>query len=237
MPADFAVGQTALVIIAIAVSIQSLLLIIGAWLVVRAWNDMTVKLERQLELLLARADQVTDATQQLAGTIERCVNRTSTLLHHGERLASVVAAGVATPKALLIAGAASKLITSWRGRRRPPVSSPASHPSLPSRQLSVPSEISKMACRAPAQERHASGLVHPRVSHSGAPSGPRESDHEPSLKRADQRHHQSHERQEMNETVDSHGRGKSEAPDEKECDKEGPQHDALRRMHDRLGRA
>jgi hypothetical protein len=122
MPADFAVGQTALVIIAIAVSIQSLLLIIGAWLVVRAWNDMTVKLERQLELLLARADQVTDATQQLAGTIERCVNRTSTLLHHGERLASVVAAGVATPKALLIAGAASKLITSWRGRRRPPVS-------------------------------------------------------------------------------------------------------------------
>ncbi|MEP7308091.1 MAG: hypothetical protein ABJA98_21525 [Acidobacteriota bacterium] len=120
MPADFRVGQTALVIIAIGVSIQSLLLIIGGWLAVKAWNDMTVKLERQWNLLLAGVDQATDATQQLAGTVERCVDKTSSLLHRGERLASVLATGMAGPKALLIAGAASTVVSSWRRRRQSP---------------------------------------------------------------------------------------------------------------------
>jgi len=122
MPADFAVGQAALVVIAIGLSIQSLVLVVGAWLAVRAWNDITAKLERQLEVVLARLDQLTDATQQMAGTIERCVNKTSTLLQHGELLASVLATTVATPKALLIAGAASKAVSTWRRRRRLPSS-------------------------------------------------------------------------------------------------------------------
>jgi hypothetical protein len=117
MPADFTVGQNALVVIAIATSVQTLLLLVGAWLAIRVWNDLSAKLERRLDLLQARVETVADAAQKLAGTIEGCVDKTSTALQLGERLATVLASTVATPKALLVAGLASKLLSSWRRRR------------------------------------------------------------------------------------------------------------------------
>ena len=118
MTADFTVGQNALVVIAIATSIQTLLLLVGAWLAIRVWNDLNAKLERRLDALQTRIETLAGATKQLAGTIEGCVNKTSMALQLGEGLATALATTVAPPKTLLLVGIASKLLSSWRQRRR-----------------------------------------------------------------------------------------------------------------------
>jgi hypothetical protein len=118
MAADFTVGQTALVVIAIATSIQTLLLLAGAWLAIRMWSDLRAKLEHRLDALQARLGDVADAARQMAGAIESGVNTTSTALQFGERLATVLATTVASPQTLLAVGVASKLLSSWRRWRK-----------------------------------------------------------------------------------------------------------------------
>jgi uncharacterized protein YoxC len=117
MPAASTVSEVALVIIAIALSIHSLMLIAGTWLVIRGVKEMRAHLDRRLEVLEARVDGVLSAATRMTDTVDRCASQVSTILHHGERLTGAVVTAVVTPKALL-AGAASKLITGWRRRRR-----------------------------------------------------------------------------------------------------------------------
>jgi len=114
---DSTVSQTALVIIAIAVSIHSLVLLSAAWLAMRALKSAQAKLDHRLDLLEARADSLTEATQRVSHSIERCVTQFSTIFQQGERLAGAVASAVATPKALLLAGAASRIVGNWRRNR------------------------------------------------------------------------------------------------------------------------
>ena len=116
MSSDLAVSQTALVVIAIAVSLQSLMLIAGAWLAMRAWNDARAQVDRQLTLLQARVDILTDAACRAVDTFEEGASRVSTLLHQGERVAGVMASVVGVPKAMLLAGVISKLMSRWRPR-------------------------------------------------------------------------------------------------------------------------
>ncbi len=114
MPADFRISQAALVVIAIALSIQSLLLVAGAWFLVLAWNRTKNQLDRRLDLLQARVDVLTDAAQHMVGTVDRCANQTSLILQQGERLASGLTALVAAPRTLLLAGATSRIFSRWR---------------------------------------------------------------------------------------------------------------------------
>jgi Na+-transporting NADH:ubiquinone oxidoreductase subunit NqrC len=115
MSSELATSQTALVVIAIAVSLQSLLLIAGAWVAMRAWNDARAQVDRHLTLLQARADVLTEAACRAADTFEEGASRVSTLFHQGERVAGLVASAVGGPKAMLLAGVVSKLMS----RRRP----------------------------------------------------------------------------------------------------------------------
>ena len=98
----------------IALSIQSLLLVAGAWFLLLAWNRAKTELDRRLDLMQARVEVLTDAVQHMVGTVDRCASQTSLILHQGERLASGVTALVAAPRTLLLAGATSRFFSRWR---------------------------------------------------------------------------------------------------------------------------
>ena len=67
-------------------------------------------------LLQARVDILTDAACRAVDTFEEGASRVSTLLHQGERVAGVMASVVGVPKAMLLAGVISKLMSRWRPR-------------------------------------------------------------------------------------------------------------------------
>lgn len=116
MNGDNSISQAALVVIATAVSIQSLLMLVGAWLAVRAWRETQATLERHANLLHARVDVLSDAARYLVETIDDGAARVSSMFTTGERVAGAMASMVATPKVVLLAQLAGKVVSKWRGR-------------------------------------------------------------------------------------------------------------------------
>jgi ABC-type transporter Mla subunit MlaD len=113
---------SALNVIAIALAIQTLLMIACALAVLVAWRRVTVEADRRLADLSTRLDEVLRDTRTAAQAVGRVSDQANGLLNGNQGMVRTLAAAVGPSQALLAAGAASaasRLISRWRrGRGR-----------------------------------------------------------------------------------------------------------------------
>jgi hypothetical protein len=119
MPSE---AVSALNVIAIALSIQTLLVIAGFVGALIVWRRVAVEADRRLAELGGRLDDVLRETRQAAHAVGRMSEHADGLLGGTEGVVRALATVVAPSRALLAAGAASaasKLFLKWRRRRTP----------------------------------------------------------------------------------------------------------------------
>jgi hypothetical protein len=128
MPAD-PTTQNALIIIAIALSIQTLLMACTVIAMAVAWKRAHTMIDSQLGHFAARLDDVVSQTRMAAGALERSAARVDTVLHDAGDILRAVTTVIGAPRSWLMAGAASaaSAIARWRRSRRqpPPYAAPA----------------------------------------------------------------------------------------------------------------
>ena len=110
----------ALVVIAIAVSVQTVLMIGGAIAAARAWRKMQDTQDRY-EAFVARVDSALVDTREAARAVQRVSDEAATTLGDLRHATRSVVGAVAAPRSLLVAGATSAagaLLTRWRKRRK-----------------------------------------------------------------------------------------------------------------------
>ena len=110
----------ALVVIAIAVSVQTVLMIGGAIAAARAWRKMQDTQDRY-EAFVARVDSALVDTREAARAVQRVSDEAATTLGDLRHATRPVVGAVAAPRSLLVAGATSAagaLLTRWRKRRK-----------------------------------------------------------------------------------------------------------------------
>ena len=116
-------NETALIVIAVAVSIQTLLtlgIVIGA---VVAWKRAQATLEDRYQALVVRVDNAVAPIRDAADAIHRVSDRASDAFGQAGRVAGAVSTFLTTPRNLAMMGAASlaSVILKWRrGRTTPP---------------------------------------------------------------------------------------------------------------------
>jgi hypothetical protein len=110
----------ALVVIAIAVSVQTILMIGGAIAAARAWRKLQDTQDRY-EAFVARIDSALVDTREAARAVQRVSDEAATTLGDLRHATRSVIGAVAAPRNLLVAGATSAagaLLTRWRKRRQ-----------------------------------------------------------------------------------------------------------------------
>jgi hypothetical protein len=126
-------GETALIVIAVAVSIQTLVTLgvaIGAAI---AWRRMEAAFEERYETLAARVDEAVQPIRDAAEAVGRISDRASDAIGQAGRVAGAVSTFLTTRRNMAVMGAASvaSMLLRWRrGRVRPaaqtrPVRSPS----------------------------------------------------------------------------------------------------------------
>lgn len=134
-----ATSQSAIVIIAVAVSVQAILFVTVAVAGVIAWKRTHAVLDERLGALAARIDLVSDQarravesvealsdqTRRAAESVEAISDQARDAFHNAGNVVRSVASAVSTPKAYLVATAASALsgvLSRWRHRKSAPIS-------------------------------------------------------------------------------------------------------------------
>lgn len=117
MSGDATVSHMALVVIATAVCLQTVLMVAGAWFVMRAWRETQDSLERHARLLQVHVETLSQSARDLMETVDHGAARVSSVFTTGERVVGAVASVIATPKVVLLATLAGKAVSRWRGRR------------------------------------------------------------------------------------------------------------------------
>ena len=118
-PPDSA-GETALVIIAVAVSVQTLLMITVAVRAASAWRRAHEQLDQRYRELMARLDQVAAPVRRAADAMTHASTRASATLTRAENVATAVGSAIALPRSLFAVGAAtvaSMVLSRWRRSR------------------------------------------------------------------------------------------------------------------------
>lgn len=120
MPSD-PTSQTALIVLAVAVSIQTLLL--GALVVAAAlaWRRLERQVDRGYRELLARMDDTARPFREAADALQVMSNRASAAMDRAEQLAGSARAWLTIPRSLMTAGmatVASLALGSWRRHRK-----------------------------------------------------------------------------------------------------------------------
>lgn len=117
--------ETALIVIAIAASVQTLTLLAGAVAMVIAWRRARAELEARYVALAARLDEIIlqarDAITQAreaSAAVGRATERASNVMGDAGDVVRNIAQAVATPRTLLMAGAASAARSLFEGWRR-----------------------------------------------------------------------------------------------------------------------
>ena len=118
MPVDPAI-QTALVVIAIAASVQTLVMagaVIGAAI---AWKRLQADMEHRYRELSARVDEAVQHARHASEAVHRVSNRASDAIDHAGHIASAVGTFLTAPRNMIVAGAASlaSLLMKWRRGR------------------------------------------------------------------------------------------------------------------------
>jgi len=118
-PPDSA-GETALVIIAVAVSVQTLLMAAFAFGAVSAWRRAHEQLDQRYRELVARLDQVAAPVRRAADAMTHASTRASETLNRADNVATAVGQAIALPRSLFAVGAAtvaSMVLSRWRRSR------------------------------------------------------------------------------------------------------------------------
>jgi hypothetical protein len=128
------VSDTALVVIAVAVTLQTLIIAVALVAGLRAWRQATsdvrdwqVSLERRFDAVSSRIDEVVIDARLAARSVENLATRADGPMQDAATAAHTVKTAVTAPKALLLSGAASA--ARWLlGRRRSPFIQHNAHP-------------------------------------------------------------------------------------------------------------
>ena len=116
MPAD-PTTQNALIIIAIALSIQTLLMVCTVIAMAVAWKRAQNLLNAQLGHFSARLDDVVSQTRVAVGALERSAAQVNHVLDDAGHILRAVTTAIGAPRAWLMAGAASAASAFARWRR------------------------------------------------------------------------------------------------------------------------
>lgn len=111
-------AEVSLIVIAIAVSVQTLLMIVGAWYAYRAWTSLSADFERHATHVIGRLDTLADSTQEALRRVDVATERMSSVFASGERVAGAVASVVTTPKAFMLATFAGRMVSRWFSKSR-----------------------------------------------------------------------------------------------------------------------
>lgn len=110
----------ALVVIAVAVSIQTLLLLVGIVAGAIAWRRWQERFENRYALIVARLDDTLHQTREAAVALRRASDEAARSFDDVRQTVRAAAAVATAPRNLLAAGvtAAGALFARWRLRRR-----------------------------------------------------------------------------------------------------------------------
>jgi hypothetical protein len=120
-----ATSQSALVIIAVAVSVQAVLFVMVVIAGVMAWKRTQAVLDERLAAVTARLDLVADQTRRAAESVEAISGQARDAFQSAGNVVKSVASAVTTPKTYLVTTAASALsgvLSRWRRRKSAPIS-------------------------------------------------------------------------------------------------------------------
>ena len=116
MPADATI-QNALIVIAVAVSVQTVLLLCTVIAISVAWKRAQVMLNAQLNHFGERLDDMATQTRIAVDAIERSSSQVNSMLHDAGGLVRNVGAFMGAPRTLLMTGVASAASAFSRWRR------------------------------------------------------------------------------------------------------------------------
>ncbi len=116
MPADATI-QNALIVIAVAVSVQTVLLLCTVIAISVAWKRAQVMLNAQLNHFGERLDDMATQTRIAVDAIERSSTQVNSMLHDAGGLVRNVGSFMGAPRTLLMTGIASAASAFSRWRR------------------------------------------------------------------------------------------------------------------------
>jgi len=119
MPADATI-QNALIVIAVALSVQTALMVCTVIAISVAWKRAHVMFEAQLGRFASRLDELTEQTRVAVDALERSSTQVNTVLTNAGHIVRTVGSAISTPRAMLMAGAASaaSAFSRWRRSRQ-----------------------------------------------------------------------------------------------------------------------
>ena len=119
MPADPTV-QNALIVIAIALSIQTVVMLCTVIAISIAWKRAHMAVDSHLNRFEERLDDIATQTRVAVNALERSSTQVNTVLHDAGSVLRTVGSVVGAPRSLLMAGAASaaSAFSRWRRSRQ-----------------------------------------------------------------------------------------------------------------------
>lgn len=127
MPAD-PTTQNALIVIAVALSVQTVLMVCTVVAMAVAWKRAHAMIDSQLGHFAARLDDVASQTRVAVTALERSAAQVDTVLHDAGHILRAVTNAVTAPRSWVMAGVAStaSALARWRrSRRQQPYIEPA----------------------------------------------------------------------------------------------------------------
>jgi hypothetical protein len=116
LPAD-PTTQNALIVIAIAITIQTLLMVCTVIAMAVAWRRTQAMLDMQLGHFSTRLDDVVTQTRVAVGALERSAAQVNNVLDDAGHILRTVTTAIGAPRAWVMAGAASAASAFARWRR------------------------------------------------------------------------------------------------------------------------
>jgi len=117
MPADPTIIQNALIIIAIALTIQTLLMVCTVIAMAVAWKRTQSMLDTKLDHFSDRLDEVVTQTRVAVGALEHSAAQVNHVLDDARHIMRTVTTTIGAPRAWVMAGAASAASAFARWRR------------------------------------------------------------------------------------------------------------------------
>jgi hypothetical protein len=119
MPADATI-QNALIVIAIALSLQTVLMLCTVIAISVAWKRAHIMFDSQLNRFGERLDDMATQTRVAVNALERSSMQVNTMLHDAGSVVRGFGSFMGAPRALLMAGAASAVqaFSRWRRSRQ-----------------------------------------------------------------------------------------------------------------------
>jgi hypothetical protein len=118
MPADVTI-QNALIVIAVALSVQTVLLLCTVIAISVAWKRAHLMMESQLNRCAERLDDMATQTRVAVSALERSTTQVSAVMHDAGSVLRGVGSVMGAPKSLLMTGlvSAASAYSRWRRSR------------------------------------------------------------------------------------------------------------------------